>query len=311
MCDLVCRAAKSYSKEVDYSNNTSTNSSASVCLPPKPEELVCKMPEPDKKDKTDVKSVDKSDHSPKKLTFPAKPVPVDDSDDTVQNTTGKASMITSTLHKVPTVIANIDELQSDATGVMSMASKFAGTTAKVISESKAFQIGQKVIGNPIVAKGAGVLGIVSGGFEVNKGIKEIKKGKEADGVYHIADGGGNIVAGAGLVFGSATLASGGAAFGVGLGVGHFGDNSTKELGWLKDKNGKAQSASDRLGDKMWDVHESVEKATGSNVLGHVVAAGAGIAMLPAAAVTAVGGAVVNGGKKIGSGIASAWNYVFN
>jgi len=159
-----------------------------------------------------------------------------------------------------------------------------------------------IIKKPGVQAGIGAIGIGVGAYEIYDGINTIKKGDSAEGIYKTTVGALNVAGGIATAVGATTVAPALAAAGAGMAIGHFGNKEVKELGMLKDKNGKPQSASDRLGDRMWDIHESVKNSTGSSVLGHIAAGGAGILMLPTAGAVAVGGAVAGGAKHV-------WNWI--
>jgi hypothetical protein len=302
MCELVYGRAINYSKE---NFNIPGKTPANTGLQPKPENNMCMPPAFNGDFLISSVLLQKAPVNPVRMSVL---IPIENTaDKTIQSVTSTASTVTSALNKIPAVIANISEIQSNST-LMIYVSKMAGPTAKVLTESKAFQAAAKVVGNPYIAKGAGTLGVISGGFEIKNGIKEIRKNNVDEGMFIVFDGASNTVAGGGLILGSTMVASGGAAFGLGLSGGHFGDKAVKQLGWLTDSKGRKESVSDRLGNKMWDVHEAVEKSTGSDILAHTAAVGAGLFMLPAAGIVAVGGALAGGGRIIGDVASSAWSH---
>jgi hypothetical protein len=310
MCELVSRSTKNYSID-NYT--TKNNTAKNTDLIPNSDDLMC-MP-PAYTDNISIAPVMLQNPVINKFMTPVSFVSIastaeDNTDKTIQSVTSTASTLTSTLNKIPSVISSISEIQSNS-ALMLRVSKWAGPTAKVITDTKAFQVAGKFVGNPIVTKGAGTLGMISGAFEIKNGITKINKGNQDDGIFLMMDGTSNMVAGGALITGNAKVSSGAAAFGIGMSIGRFGDHSVRELNWLTDNKGKAESVSDRLGDKMWNVHEAVVKSTGNETLGTVTALGAGVIMLPAAGVVTVGGALINGGKQIDMGLISAWDYVFN
>ena len=79
-----------------------------------------------------------------------------------------------------------------------------------------------------------------------------------------------------------------ASAGVGLAVGHYGDQHSREL--FSDGRG----VSDRLGDAMWDA----DQAVGGGALGTAAAIGTGVVLLPGAGVLAVGSALHGAGSWI-------------
>lgn len=186
-----------------------------------------------------------------------------------------------------------------------------GSTAKTITSLSVIKGIDKIASSPIANKTLGVFSIASGGFQAARGIKEIKEGKTERGSFNVAIGASNVVMGGALLVGAAPVAVAAGFVGLGAGVVKYGSSSVKELGWLKSKDGKAQTAFERLAEKSDDAQKYVEKATGSKVLGYAAKVGSGVAMVPAAVATSVGGAVVSGGKAVGSAISNAWNYLFD
>lgn len=233
----------------------------------------------------------------------------DKEEDEIQTYTKYTSKLATGVQRVSIGIANIAEFESDSKGLKVLAMTVAGPAAKVVTSSKAFKVTSKFIGNPVITKTAGTLGVFAGGLEIDKGFKELNKGEKSNGTYHLIDGGLNIFGGTSLIMGEKTLASKSAIIGVGLSIGHYGDNSVKELGWFKDENGNSQTVLENLYDKASYIDHSVQESTGNEIIGHVTGITSGIVMLPAAGVIAVSGAVVNVTEKVGNGISSAWNYL--
>lgn len=144
------------------------------------------------------------------------------------------------------------------------------------------------------------LSAVMGGIEIAEGAHEFKQpGKQADGAFKVTKGAVG-VGGAAATMAGLPAAPVIAAGGVGLSLGKHGDEAAKEFGVFKDKQGKAQSVSDRMGDRAWDAHNWMEAKVGhgqvGNVAGHVAAGVTGLFMLPAAGVVAVGSAGARLGK---------------
>jgi hypothetical protein len=182
--------------------------------------------------------------------------------------------------------------------------------AKAITSLTVIKSIDKIASKPIVNKALGVFSVVGGGFEIARGVKEIKKGKTEQGVFSVLNGGAGVVMGGALLVGAAPVAVVAGFVGLGVSVVKYGSQSVKDLGWLKGKDGKAQTAFEHLAEKANDAQKSVEKATGSKVLGYVAKVGSGVVMVPAAVATSVAGAVVSGGKAIGNAVSKAWDYLF-
>lgn len=146
----------------------------------------------------------------------------------------------------------------------------------------------------------GSITIASGGYEIYKSLKEDDKNKK---IIGIVKGSVSIVGGTASLLGEKKISTAASLFNLGLKIGDFGNNEVKRLGLLKDINGKSQSVSDRISQRMSDIHEDVKKKTGSNVLGHIASISSGIIMLPAGGVIAIGGAIIGTGTKTWTWIA--------
>ena len=109
----------------------------------------------------------------------------------------------------------------------------------------------------------------------------------------------SVVTGVALGVGATSVAAVAGGVGLGVMVVKYGNDSVKEQGWLKSKDGKNQSSFERLEERAGDIGNSVEKSTGSKFLGTTTKIASGIAMVPAAVVVSVGGAAVGAGKAIG------------
>lgn len=184
------------------------------------------------------------------------------------------------------------------------------TVARTLTSLSVVKSVDKIASSPIANKALGVFSIVSGGFQAARGIKDIKNGKTERGTFNVLGGASNVVMGGALLVGAAPVAVAAGFVGLGVGVVKYGSSSVKQLGWLKGKDGKAQTAFERLSERANDVQKAVERKTGSKVLGYTAKVASGVAMVPAAIATSVGGAVVSGGKAIGSAVSNAWNYFF-
>ncbi|MBC7475832.1 MAG: hypothetical protein H7263_16230 [Candidatus Sericytochromatia bacterium] len=230
----------------------------------------------------------------------------------------QAGLIESTVRSVKdfigttqTVVGHVRgfaKIEENAGKIIKVASKIATPLAKPIASLEVFNKFEKVITNPVLGKVFGFVSIVTGGFDIKNGITDISNGKKKDGGFKIVSGTAGVVGGVALIVGAAPVAAVAGAVVIGVSVVKYGDESTKKLGWLKDKNGNAQSSFDRLGDRATDIGSSVEKKTGSVVLGTVAKYGSGVIMVPAATVVAVSGAVVNGTKTVGGYVGKAWDW---
>ena len=158
-----------------------------------------------------------------------------------------------------------------------------------------------ILKTPAVRAGCEVIGVAVGGYEIYDGVKTYKDDK-GEGIHKTTIGVLDVSIGVAAALGATTVAPVLAAGKIGLEVGDFGDKEVKRLGMLKDANGNPESVSDRLGDRMWEIHDDVEKSTGSNVLGHVAAISSGVVMLPAGGVIAVAGAAAGA-------VDRAWTWV--
>lgn len=126
---------------------------------------------------------------------------------------------------------------------------------------------------------AAPLAIAGGTMEMFEGYDQYKEGHKLDGGMTMAQGGLSATSG---LFGLAALAgSGGAAVAApmaaagagGLALGRYGDKSVKELGWLHDGQGHAESASDWAGDTGTAADNWVTQHTGSGTLGTIAGLG--------------------------------------
>lgn len=225
---------------------------------------------------------------------------------TVSGVIGNAQDILDVTKKVVT----IGESTTQASA-LSRAARVVAPTVKTLTSLRIVKGVDKLVNNPIANKAFGVFAVAGGGFEIARGVKEIKKGNKEQGVYNIVNGGATVVCGAALFVGAVPVATVAGAVGLTAGVVKYGNDSVKKLGWLKGKDGKDQSAFERLGERANDAEKAVAKATGSKALGYAAKVGSGIAMAPAAIATSVGGAVVQGGQVVGNAVGNAWNYVFN
>jgi len=95
----------------------------------------------------------------------------------------------------------------------------------------------------------------------------------------------------------------------GFSVGRYGDAGVKNMGWLRNDQGGAQSVSDYGADRMTDVHDWLADKTGSDTLGHVGAVLAGLGAAPVGGAMAVGGAVANGYHTASSAVHSAADFL--
>lgn len=206
------------------------------------------------------------------------------------------------------VTKKIVSVSENSAGFLAKSSKVVAPVIKTVSGLAVVKSIEKVATSPIANKAFGVFAVAGGGFEIARGVKELKKGKTEQGVYNILNGGASVVCGGALFVGALPVAAVAGGVGLGLTVVKYGNDSVKKLGWLKGKDGKAQSAFERLAEKSNDAQKYVEKKTGSKVLGYTAKIGAGVAMVPAAVATSVVGAVYAGGKAIGGGVQKAWNW---
>ena len=225
---------------------------------------------------------------------------------TVSGVIGNTQDILDVTKKVVT----IGESTSQA-GALGRTARVVAPTVKTLTSLRLVKGIDKLVNNPIANKTFGVFAVAGGGFEIARGVKEIKKGNKEQGVYNIVNGGASVVCGAALFVGAVPVATAAGVVGLSAGVVKYGNDSVKKLGWLKSKDGKDQSAFERLGERANDAEKAVAKATGSKALGYAAKVGSGIAMVPAAIVTSVGGAVVQGGQVVGNAAGNAWNYLFN
>jgi hypothetical protein len=214
------------------------------------------------------------------------------------------------------VIGNTQDIIMAAKKAGVIAQSSSGLVAKAsgvvgaIASNKVVQKVDKIVNTSIANKTFGVFAVVGGGFEIARGVKEIKKGNTHQGVYNIASGGTSVVTGVALGVGATSVAAVAGGVGLGVMVVKYGNDSVKEQGWLKSKDGKNQSSFERLEERAGDLGNSVEKATGSKFLGTTTKIASGIAMVPAAVVVSVGGAVVGAGKAIGGAVSGVYNYFF-
>ena len=171
-------------------------------------------------------------------------------------------------------------------------------------------LGGEVPGSAAAGAGAllGPLSVAGGSIELIEGLHEGgAKGAvtATKGALGIVGGTGTTLAAGGAFAGTAggsALAAAGPVSAAGIGgiiIGQKGDEGVKKTGMLHDDQGRPESASDRLGNRAWAVHEWAKKKGAPDWLAHTAAAGAGVAMLPAAGVTAVGGALANLGYWLG------------
>jgi hypothetical protein len=84
--------------------------------------------------------------------------------------------------------------------------------------------------------------------------------------------------------------AGGAA---GLKIGSYGNKQVKELGWLKNADGEAETASDRLADDAEAADHWMAKHTGSAIAGKIAGTGTMLLELPAAGAVSTAGAIAS------------------
>ena len=200
--------------------------------------------------------------------------------------------------KAHTVAKAVNESVKGTHSVIKMTDVMVGATKAVKATEKIATKVDHFLSLPVVEYAGGAIELVAGGFEVYEGIKDFKKGNKGDGSFSVVKGTLGVAAGVATFVGAAPVATALFCAGVGMSIGKFGDGEVERLGWLKDEKGKPQSASDRWADRMSDIEDDVQQATGSKALAKTSAVVSGIVMLPATGVVAVGGAVAGAGDRV-------------
>jgi len=176
-------------------------------------------------------------------------------------------------------------------------------TLKELSEVMDDEAGELWAGEASTA--GGLASVLGPALSIGGGVMEVISGAKE--WHHDAVKGGMTMAGGGLGIGSgvsglaalagvsgAAMASTGLAGGaLGLKIGSSGNQAVKDLGWLKDSEGRAETASDRLADKAEAADDWMTKHTGSATLGKVAGTGAMVLLLPAAGAIATAGAIAS------------------
>ena len=202
------------------------------------------------------------------------------------------------------VIAGIGHIE-DAHFAVEAATK-GGTNAETLGELSEIldeEAAETFAGH---ASTAGSLASVLGpALSIGGGIAEVISGREeyrhdhAKGMTTMIGGGAGIgsgvagIAALGGVGGAAMLSTGLAGGAAGLKIGSYGNDQVKDLGWLKNADGQAEKASDRLADKAEAADHWVAKHTGSATFGKIAGTGAMLLMTPAAGAVATAGAVAS------------------
>ncbi len=143
--------------------------------------------------------------------------------------------------------------------------------------------------------GFGMISIGGGIMEMFEGREEMKH-NFVEGSFTF--GGGLATVGSGVAeiasFGGVAAAGPAAPIlgGLALGskIGREGDKQVKELGWLHNSDGDAETASAWMGDNAEKVEEKVEGATGNHTLGVIAGTGSIVAQAGAGAVVATAAA---------------------
>ena len=153
-----------------------------------------------------------------------------------------------------------------------------------------------------LSKGLGVATAGVGLSHMIKGVKDNDLTYYLQGGAEVTSGTATTVAASGVSTATATAlgttAMGTAGFAAGVMTGRYGDQKTRDLCYLQDKDGGCQSLSDRIANGARDAHDWA----GGGLTGHLAGLATGVLMLPGAVPLALGGALVGGYHDITGGL---------
>lgn len=178
--------------------------------------------------------------------------------------------------------------------VVSKITRSISPLAHVIGSAHAFQQAERALTSKNTNRALGAITIVGSGFDITRGIKQIKQKNNYEGTYNVLNGAVGAVTGTALLGNNIKVATIAGIVGVSLPVAKYGSDSTKKLGWFKDNSGKNETVFENFMDKSKKVGTYIEQQTNNKTLGNLSTLGSSAIMLPIAVGVSVVGVVAGG-----------------